>query len=110
MYYLKLKFKNSKLFISRNAKDYTFDIYGVYNKRENNLVLGDSIHTNHVSNLIHVLFGQRPVPSLRPSIYSKSAKLYDLALNIYLKIDNYMIINKKNNTIEYIKETTQTKK
>lgn len=110
MYYLKLKFKNAKLFISRNTKDFTFDIYGEKKSRDKNLVLGESIHVNHISNVLHVLFGERPVPSLRASIYNKSAKLNDLALNSYIKIDNYMINNTKNNTMNFVTELTQTKK
>lgn len=113
MYYLKLKFKNAKLFNSlknNDIKDFTFDIYGNKKSREKNLILGNSIHMNHVSNMIHVLFGERPVPSLRDSVYVKNDSLYDLASRSYIKIDNYKTINQKNKTEHFITEKTSMKK
>lgn len=108
MYYLRLKFKNAILYNGGN-KNYTKDIDGFITCRTS-LSLGDSIHKNHISNVLHVLFGERPVPSLRECVYDKVPTLFDLADRCYLRIDNPMRYNKTLDKMEYICEIVQTKK
>jgi len=67
-----------------------------------------------VSNVIHVLFGERPKPSLREVAFGNVGYYHDKALQSYLKIDSYKrtINDKKTNEEreEFIGEMLQTKK
>jgi len=108
--YLVLKFKNAKLF--RNTKDtsdYVLDMYG-RRKRYGDAQFVEPITVYQISNVIHVLFNERPVPSHREVFYSKIDKLFDKALNSYLKINNPKILNKDTNVEEYITEIISKKK
>jgi len=46
-----------------------------------------SLDTRHVSNLLHVLAGERPVPTLRKSCMQKDQQIYDLAKESLVKVD-----------------------
>lgn len=108
--YLVLKFKNAKLF--RNTKDtsdYVLDMYG-RRKRYGDAQFVEPITVYQISNVIHVLFNERPVPSHREVFYTKIDKLFDKALNSYLKINNPKILNKDTNVEEYITEIISKKK
>jgi len=63
-------------------------------KRQDTLVFSEPITRYQISNVLHVLFGERPVPSFRVVPYKKKDYLFDKAMKSYLKIDNYLINDK----------------
>lgn len=108
--YLILEFKNAGFFkTTHNTKDFVADINGRV-KRSECEFYKEPINVNQISNMLHVLFGERPVPSLRSTVFKKIDYYYDKALNSYLKIDSYKRLNKTSNTEEYVSEAIQTKK
>lgn len=105
--YLRLDFKDAKLYPlkdgrKRLTKDKIFDING---RRDREYEFVEPITVHQISNMLHVLFGQRPKPTHRETVYSRSEYLYNKALDSYLMLD--VPTDYKN---QYIRETTQTKK
>jgi len=98
--YLKLSFKDAKLFPKFDKDDLflsnfkTTDRSILFGKnaatieRETIPFYGERIVVDHISNVIHVLFGERPVPKNRNVVYPKIDALYNKALDSYLKINN----------------------
>jgi hypothetical protein len=101
--YLIIEFKNASLFPKEDRKDSflrnfptkdksflpgkwkTKDVFKI--DRECIPYFKEYITINHISNMIHVLFGERPVPTNRVSIYNKLDYYFDMAANSYLKIN-----------------------
>jgi hypothetical protein len=46
-----------------------------------------TLDTRHVSNLLHVLAGERPVPTLRASCMQRDREIYDLARESLVKVE-----------------------
>jgi hypothetical protein len=97
--YLVLRFRNAKLFRNRkdgSCKDYVFDmnIDRGYRKRMDKMKgrfeqqFIEPITVHQISNLLHVLFNERPVPSHRDCLYSKIDYLFEKAKNSYLRYTN----------------------
>lgn len=126
--YLDLRFRNAKLFRNRtdgSCKDYVFDLSvdGGYRKRmdkkngkfESQFV--QPITINQISNVLHVLFNERPVPSHRFSTYQKIDYLFEKAKNSFLKYTDCMgnegtpkIFNQVKNEETFIFEKVKTSK
>ena len=92
--YLLLQFDGAGLFrkINKNginyaSKDFVFDVDGNRFSRDEIPCFIEPITPYQISNVLHVIFGERPVPSLRKSYYSKNGYYWEMALNSYLKID-----------------------
>lgn len=105
--YLILEFKNAGLFPLRDSrgrltKDKNLDING---RREREFEFIEPITVHQISNMLHVLFGERPKPIHRLTVYPKNDYLFDKALESYLRIDSC-----KDNNGKYVTQTTQTKK
>lgn len=90
--YLVLEFRNAKLFRNNKfSKDYVFDknISKGYRKRidkeKSDLQFVEPITVHQISNMIHVLFNERPVPSHRDCLYDKVDHLFEKAKSSYLK-------------------------
>ena len=112
--YLVLEFKNAGFFKKhKGTKDFIFDIKGK-RKRAESLFYKEPITVHQVSNVIHVLFGERPKPSLREVAFGNVEYYHKKALQSYLKINSYKrtITDKKTNVEreEFISEIIQTKK
>lgn len=108
--YLVLEFKNAKFFKKHKAtKDFVFDLNGK-RQRVETLFYKEPINVHHVSNVLHVLFGQRPKPSLREVAFGNVEYYYQKALESYLFIDSHKVHHKKNDTYEYVGELSQMKK
>lgn len=93
--YLILKFRNAKLFRNtKSSKDIVFDmnISKGYRKRidaeKSDQQFVEPITVHQVSNMIHVLFNERPVPSHRDCLYDRVEYLFDKAKNSYIKYTN----------------------
>jgi hypothetical protein len=126
--YLVLRFRNAKLFRNRedgSCKDYVFDltIKGGYRKRmdKKNGVFekqfSQPITVHQISNLIHVLFNERPVPSHRECFYPKIDYLFEKAKDSFLKytdcVGNDGLVkttNKVKGEDQYITEKTKVSK
>lgn len=100
--FLVLNFKNAGLFRKKNrTTDKIFDISSKRN-REDEPEFEEPITEYQISNVLHVLFGERPVPSIRESLYPKSEYLANKAKCSFLKIDSY--VNEKQNYQSEIKQ------
>lgn len=113
-YYLVLEFKNAGFFRKNKlTSDYIFDIKGK-RKRIDSLCYKEPITVNQVSNVIHVLFGERPKPSLRDVAFDNVDYYYQKAMQSYLRIDSYKrkITDRKTGIEreEFVSEMLQTKK
>jgi hypothetical protein len=108
--YLVLNFKNAKLFRNgKDCKDYIFDLNG-QRKRAGEPQFVEPITVHQISNLLHVLFGERPVPSNRKALYPKTQYYFDKAMESYIKVEGYKRFNKSKDRYEYVTETLSTKK
>ena len=92
MDYLKISFKSARLFTShKDSKDFSFSKYhgkdnNFRKSRKNDWNFKEPITAYQVSNVIHCLFGERPVPSKREVLYKKNEYLFQKANDSYLKI------------------------
>ena len=96
----KLKLKNNILKVSKSIRTARRD--------SSNFV--EPITVNQISNALHKLFGERPVPSFREVFYLRIEHIYDMAMNSYLNISSPKIHNKFNNKDEFISEMFHTNK
>jgi len=110
--YLVLNFHNAKLFrkfdkehVNRKSGDFVFDGINSYKSRNFYPAFIEPITVHQVSNMLHVLFNERPVPSLRTVVYDKNNYYFEKAQNSFLKIDTL-----KNHNEEFYYETTHVKK
>ena len=111
---LHIKFRNAKLFIKDNGtKDFVFNVGG-YGKRKDrvNGNFVEPITVHQVSNLLHVLMGERPVPSFRKSFYPRVENIFNIAQNGYLKIDTptEVVKRKDGEVTQFIGEVTTLNK
>jgi hypothetical protein len=118
--YIKLSFTNGKLFQKSNkTKDFVINI-GLTTKGELTLKgskradetltsFKEPITVHQISNMLHTLVGERPVPSFRYVFYDKDESIFNLALNSYIKISSPKIkIMKGDMEIEtFIPETVK---
>jgi hypothetical protein len=103
--YLVLEFRNAGLFRKhRNTKDKMFDM-GIRSERKDALEHIEPITSQQISNMLHVLFGKRPKPMNRETVYSADEYLIDKAKNSFLKITSY-----KNDKNQFFAESIQLKK
>lgn len=103
--YLVLEFRNAGLFRkNRNTKDISFND-GERIKRTDISEFVEPITVQQISNMLHVLFGQRPVPMNRTVFYSQNQYLVDKAKESYLNITSL-----KDNKGGLIPEKIQLKK
>lgn len=70
MKYLKLSFKNAGFFENKNQNV--------------------SISVNQISNMLHVLMGERPCATYRKTIFKPVEEIREIAKNSYIKIDSQM--------------------
>ena len=108
--YLILKFENAKLFRNTfKCKDFVFDIYGQKNRSEQQQFI-EPITVHQVSNMLHVLFNERPVPTFRPSLYGRVEHYFEMAQESFIRIDSVKRFNKSKNEDVFITEVISTKK
>jgi hypothetical protein len=109
--FLVLDFKNAGFF-NKNPK--TNDVileYDTYSNRGSAKQFVEPITYFQISNMLHVLFGERPSPSLRGSIIKPIDYLVTKAKESYLRIDTMENIKpNKNGRKSYPSEVIQLKK
>jgi hypothetical protein len=110
--YLLLQFDSAGLFrrvtqhgYNSSSKDFVFDVDGNKIDRDSIPSFIEPITPHQVSNMIHVIFNQRPVPTLRKSYYKKNEYYWNKALNSYIKINTI-----KNDFNTFPTEKMRTKK
>jgi hypothetical protein len=107
--YLFLKFRNAGFFRDQHAtKDFVFDKNGKKKRAEFKQYVSP-ITVHQISNALHVLMGERPVPSLRDSNMNVIPEIFDLAQNGYLNITTFMKISKEN-VVSYPEESITIRK
>lgn len=91
--FLILDFKNAGLFrTNRDTKDKIIINDGkVCRKYERSIEdeFDEPITVHQISNLLHVLFGERPVPKNKPVCYNMIDHYFKMASNSFLKINNF---------------------
>lgn len=107
--YLVLKFRNAKLFRNKKSKDFVFDLTS-QRQRAGEPQFIEPITIYQISNLLHVLFGERPIPSNRISLYKKNDYYFEKAKETYLKVEGHKRFNKNKEQYEFVTEFLSTKK
>lgn len=119
--YLILNFKSAKLFRKKNVnlnkkcKDISYTSYNNTNTDRKDIEpFVEDITVHQISNMLHVLFNERPVPSMRKVFYKRNEDIFNLAQESYLKIDTpvFKRENKKEKSeyFDFYNEFIQTKK
>jgi hypothetical protein len=94
--FIRVIFKNAKLF-PKNTK--TKDVVTNITTNKDNLIIRHSkradneitsfkeaITVHQISNMMHTLVGERPIPSFRKTFYQRDEKIFDLAMKSFLRI------------------------
>lgn len=114
MKYIKIVFEDAVLYKNnRGTKDVVSLLrkngtFSRLDKQSENFE--EPITVYQVSNLIHVLFGERPVPTFRKTFYSYIDYYFNKANDSYLNIESYKRFNKTANKYDFTKEIVSTKK
>jgi len=90
--YLILEFHNASLIRThRGTKDKIYDPIGLGDKIDRSIETEfvEPITVQQISGMLHVLFGERPKPMNRKTIYDRIDYLYQKAGECYIKLDNF---------------------
>lgn len=126
-YYITVTFEDACLCITKTKKitDYVHDSFsidkwvnrGEHDKAKDSLLsyFDDDIcdklfKIEPISNMLHVLCGERPVPTFKNTLRKRHNILDEIAKNCFCKIDNLYYTLDKNNVKKPITEFTQGKK
>lgn len=109
--YMVLRFRNAKLFRNKKTKDKVFDDNERQRDRRDIPWFVEAITVHHISNMLHVLLGERPVPTVRNAMlpYGRNEEVFGLAQESYMRIDSLDRENKDGKR-EFIQETVRLKK
>ena len=103
--YLILSFKNAGLFRkSKSTRDFVFESFGRISRTEVPEFV-EPITSQHISNVLHVLFGKRPKPMNRIVHYEANDYLLKKANESYLRITSFKDANGN-----FVKDTIQMNK
>lgn len=96
--YIKLTFSNAKLFVKNTrTKDFVANVtsdkrgrlfFKHTKRKDNDKNFREPITVHQISNALHTLVGERPVPSFRKTFYSKNEHIFDLANRSYIMISS----------------------
>lgn len=89
--------------------DFMFDQDGQVKRSDNKKQYKEPITVHQVSNMLHVLFGERPSASLRRTLIKEIPEIKEIALNSWIKINDYCFTN-NNGKITFFEEKLKTKK
>ena len=121
--FIKIRFYNAKFFPkNKKSKDFVANVsinskgklIFKHSKRidnENNS-FKEPITVHQISNMMHTLIGERPIPSFRETFYKRNEKIFDLAKKSFLKIESPLVkIKRKDEELEvFIDENTKVNK
>lgn len=113
--YLELRFENAKLFRPTSKGGFKANpskSHFLAGALDDRLSMGykEPITVNQISNIIHVLFGERPVPSFRFSVSKHDNGYFEKAKNSYLKYDTLNSVIDKKGVVKPIKQFVSTAK
>ncbi len=121
--YIKLAFTNAKLFpkniktkdvVTNVSIDKKGKILLTHSKRNERSITSfkEPITVHQISNMLHTLIGERPIPSFRNVFYEKDESVFDLAYNSMIKFNSPKSkITRVDVEIElFISETTKINK
>lgn len=105
--YIKLAFFNAKLYPKNNrTKDYVANLdidnkgnlLFKHSKRADEIFSSfkEPITVHQVSNMLHTLVGDRPVPSFRLVPYGRNENIFNIAKNAFIKINSPKVKTKRN--------------
>lgn len=114
--YIVIKFDNARLFKNhRKTKDFTSELSfnrkgnaSLQRKKRSNKNFIEPITVHQISNMLHTLVGERPVPSFREVFYKRNEDIFNLANSSLLKIDSPN--RKTKETEDFISEKTHINK
>lgn len=99
---VKIKFKSAKIILQeKGVTDLIFDQIKDFrdrthfNKPTDSKFVGHPFEMEQVSNLLHVLFGQRPVPTHQSTIRKRLPVIDEIAKTAWFRIENLYYYNKK---------------
>lgn len=107
MKYLKLEFIDAGFFTNPNSKDYVSDLDGSRKRQNNNQKV--SISENQISNMLHVLLGERPSATYRNTIFKPIGYIKNFADQSFIKIKTIRHFTKEGKGY-YGSELIQTRK
>jgi hypothetical protein len=91
---LVIKFKNAGIFpYSRRSSDKMYDLYGIKDGKTPRSMApvmqipAGKFDYRHVSNVLHVLMGERPVPTIRQTLLKPDKAIQEAAKNALVVID-----------------------
>ena len=105
---VKIVFKNAKLF-PNSGKDFVSE-FGIRSKRNDENKFIEPITVHQISNMLHKMMGERPVPSFRYVGYKRQSDIFELAKKSRLLINSLKVYDKKNKKYYYFRESIQIKK
>jgi hypothetical protein len=105
--YIKLRFENAKLYPkNKKTKDFIANldvdnkgkVFFKHSKRADDMVSSfkEPITVHQVSNMLHTLVGERPVPSFRLASYKRNEDIFNIAKGSFIKINTPKTKVKKN--------------
>jgi hypothetical protein len=105
--YIKLAFYNAKLYPKNNrTKDYVANLditnkgklYFKHSKRAEEILSSfkEPITIHQVSNMLHTLVGDRPIPSFRLVPYKRNEDIFNIAKQSFIKINSPKVKSKRN--------------
>lgn len=108
--FLFLKFRNAGFFRDQSrTSDFMHDIKGRKARQQLTQYI-EPITIFHISNMLCVLMGERPSPSLRQSFIPRNEDIFNITKNGYLKIDTFKSLNKVNGKEFFPEETITIRK
>ena len=110
-----LKFRNAGIFYDplKKSKDNVFYMYGMSMIKRGKYPHMDipvgNLSKRHISNVLHVLMGERPAPSIRASLIKPIPAIQKLAEKSRVKVDS-VITRNNNGQDQYFTETKSIRK
>jgi hypothetical protein len=115
--YIKLEFCNAKLFTKDiKTKDFVANldlnskgkIIFTHSRRADEKISSfrEPVTVHQISNALHTLIGERPIPSFRKTFYKRNEDVFNLALSSFINIDSPTIKVKRKGEdfVEFIPE------
>jgi len=70
----------------------------------------EPITVHQISNMLHVMFGERPVPFFRKVVYDRSEEIFNIAKDSYLKLNSPKQYMKSKDVYEFMPEFIKNSK
>lgn len=109
MKYLKLEFRNAGFFETDNyTKDFVYDLAGRRKRTPSGQKV--SISVSQISNMLHVLLGERPSATYRETLIDPIQSIRDIADKAMIQVTTMRYFDEKNGKYYYGKQLINTNK